>query len=152
MLYGTLALVVAALFAGAAIYISIAEHPARLQLPIEPLLAQWKPSYARGFTMQASLAVVGAVLAALAWWQSRDTLWLLGGAVLLANWPYTLLIIMPVNHRLNAIAPGSASEITTRADLVRWGRLHAVRAGLGSVSTALLAWAVVRAFAMAAAT
>ncbi len=151
MLYGILALVTAALFTGAAVYINLAEHPARLLLPIEPLLAQWKPSYARGFRMQASLAVVGAVLAVLAWWQLRDFLWLVGGAVLLTNWPYTLLVIMPVNHRLNAIAPGTASETTTRADLVRWGQLHAVRSALGVVATGLLAWAVIRAFVMAAA-
>jgi hypothetical protein len=146
MLYGILALITAALFAGAAVYINVAEHPARLLLPIEPLLAQWKPSYARGFTMQSSLAVVGAVFAGLAWWQMRDVLWLVGGAVLLANWPYTLLVIMPVNHRLNAIAPGTASDTTTRADLVRWGQLHAVRSTLGIVATALLAWAAIRAF------
>ena len=138
MLYGLLALIVAAAFAGAAIYINVAEHPARLQLPIGPLLTQWKPSYGRGFTMQASLAVVGSLLGGLAWWRSGQALWLPGAAVLLANWPYTLLVIMPVNRRLNATDPARADEVTTRRDLIRWGRLHAVRSLLGVFATVLL--------------
>jgi len=62
MLYGHLSLVVAALFTGAAFYINFAEQPARLQLRDAPLLAEWKLAYQRGFVMQATLAVVGAVL------------------------------------------------------------------------------------------
>ena len=143
MIWGLLALVIAAAFAGAAIYINVAEHPARLGLPVGALLTQWKPSYKRGFAMQASLAVLGGVLGALAWWKTGDGLWLGGAVVLVANWPFTLLVIMPTNLRLMATAPESADAVT-RSLLERWGRLHAVRSTLGAIATALLLVAALR--------
>ena len=146
MLFGLLALVAAAAFTGAAFYISVAEQPARLGLAPGPLLAQWKLSYARGYVMQASLAVIGGVLGVLAGWQTGGWLWVLGGALLLTNWPYTLLVILPVNRQLNAIDPGSATE-DTRALIQRWGVLHGVRSVLGAASTTTFLAAVAAAHA-----
>ena len=127
MFVGPLALVATALFAGAAIYISVAEQPARMALDDRAALAEWRPAYERGARMQASLAIVGFLLGLGAWWQSGAWLWLVGAVVLVANWPYTLVCIMPVNRRLMAIEPGPDS----RALMQLWGRLHAGRSLLG---------------------
>lgn len=136
MLAGHLALTVAALFTGAAFYINVAEQPARLKLDDRALLAQWKPSYARGFVMQASLAVIGFLLGVAAWWTTGNLLWLAGALTLVANWPFTLFAIMPTNHRINAVSPEEAGPASRR--LIRqWGGLHAVRTALGAVATLL---------------
>jgi hypothetical protein len=139
MLIGHLALIAAALFAGAAIYVSIAEHPARLSLDDDAALRQWKPSYARGKVMQAGLASIGGVLALWIWWHSLNQLWLIGALLLLANWPFTLLVILPVNRRLEAAAQADSE---TRALLERWGRLHAIRSDLGAAATLVMFFAL----------
>jgi len=136
MLLGHLALTVAAIFTGAAFYINFAEQPARLSLDDPALLTEWKPSYARGFAMPEPLAVLGFLLGAATWVITTDWLWLLGGLVLLANWPYTLLVIMPVNNVLNETDPDTAGP-TTRVLIEKWGRLHAGRTALGTLSTLL---------------
>jgi hypothetical protein len=138
---GHLALVFAAAFAGAAFYINFAEHPARLGLDDRNLLKQWKPSYDAGYTMQASLAAASGILGLLTAWLSRDWQWVVGAILILANWPYTLLGIMPTNHRLKAIAEGDAGP-ASRALLQTWAKLHTVRTILGIAATSAYLWAL----------
>lgn len=129
----------AALFAGAALYISLVEHPARMGLETVLAARQWAPSYQRATWMQAPLAVLGFAAGAAAWLAGGGVAWLVAALLLGAVVPFTFLFIMPTNHAL--LAPerdlGSAE---TRALLETWGRLHAVRTGLGLLATVLCLW------------
>jgi hypothetical protein len=140
MIAGQLTLIVAAVFAGAALYVSFAEQPARLHLDDRSLLVEWKPSYKRGFAMQAPLAIAGFVLGLLAWWRVNDWRWLLGAAVLVANWPYTLVAIMPTNRAIAATDPARPGP-QARDLIEKWGWLHAVRTALGFAATMIFLWA-----------
>jgi len=132
------ALVATALFAGAALYVALVEHPARLDAGAETALAQWRPSYRRGKRMQASLAVVGAAAALLdGVFGSGDGLSILAGLLLAAAIPFTLLVIYPTNRKLEESSRlGSDPETLTL--LQTWGRLHWVRVALGLAAFLLL--------------
>ena len=136
-----LALITAAVFAGAAIYVNVAEQPARLVLDDRALLAEWKPSYTRGKYMQASLAIVGTALGLAAWYLTGRWQWALGAALMLAPWPWTLFVIMPVNHVLEA-TPVEQANAETRALIEKWGTLHAGRTALGIAATLVYLWAI----------
>jgi hypothetical protein len=133
MLFGQLALLTAAVFAGAALYINVAEQPARLELDHRSLLAEWKPAYKRGMAMQASLAILGFLFGLAAWWQTGHAGWVVGALLMIANWPFTLLAIRPTNDKLMATEPSEAGP-ETRAMIEKWGSLHAVRTALGGAA------------------
>jgi hypothetical protein len=128
-----LALIVAALFTGAAIYISLVHQNSRMVLGDEALLAEWKPAYKRGYAMQAPLAAVGFLLGVFAWFQTGAVLHFVGALLLMTNWPYTLLVLMPVNRQLEQTEPHAAGP-QSRALIEKWGRLHDVRSLLGLAS------------------
>src|ERR1700732_5149127 len=90
------------MFAGAAVYVSLVEHPARLSCGTRLALSEWKPSYKRGTVMQTSLAMTGSVLAILSWWLDKNAAWLIGGALLFAVVPFTLIVIFPTNRQLES--------------------------------------------------
>jgi Domain of unknown function (DUF1772) len=140
MVIGLLALMAAAIFFGAAFYVSVVEQPARLMLDDRALLAEWKPAYKRGAAMQAPLALLGFVLGMIAWWQSSHPGFLIGAIAIIAPWPWTLLGIKPTNDALLATDPERAGA-ASRARIVKWGTLHAVRTALGAIASLALLWA-----------
>jgi hypothetical protein len=140
MTIGLLALTVAAIFTGAAIYVNVAEQPARLLLDDHALVSEWKPSYKRGAAMQASLALVGGVLGSIAWWQTAQAGFLSGAIAMIAPWPWTLIAIKPTNDALLATEPEKAGP-PTRALVVKWSALHAVRTAMGALATVAFLWA-----------
>ncbi len=129
----TIATLSSGLFAGAAVYINLVEHPARMETGIRPALTEFAPSYKRATVTQVSLAAAG-FLSALAAWRSRsDARWLIGGGLLVAVIPFTALVILPTNKKL--LDPATADDLDLAEELLtRWGRLHAVRSVLSLAS------------------
>ncbi|MVZ97542.1 DUF1772 domain-containing protein [Sphingorhabdus sp. IMCC26285] len=139
MLTGLIALTFAAAFFGAALYINVAEHPARMLLDDRNALAQWSPSYARAFNLQGGLAVLSGLAGFASAWFTGNWHWAIGAVLMIANWPYTLFGILPLNNRLNAISLDQAGP-ETRAMLERWNRLHRVRTILSGIAVAGYLW------------
>ena len=129
----------AALFAGAALYINVAEHPARMALETRSAALQWAPSYERATWMQAPLAVLSCLGGIGAWLMGAGAGWLVAAVLIGAVVLFTLIGIMPTNHKL--LAPGrDLGSTETRTLLERWGRLHAVRTTLSVLATLLYLW------------
>ena len=137
--YGPIAIFCNGLFAGAAAYVTLVEHPARMQCGTALAATVFGPSYRRGTVMQALLAGVACVAALLEWRASGFAGWLVGGILIGAVIPFTLIVIFPTNNKL--LDPGlDRSSDRARALLTKWGRLHAVRTGLSLVALVLLLW------------
>jgi Domain of unknown function (DUF1772) len=138
MLLELIATLCAGLFAGAAIYVNLVEHPARLECGTALAISQFGPSYRRATVMQASLAALGLVAAVGAWLEGRGLVVLIAGLLLGLVIPFTLIVILPTNKALldPSLDRDSAEAATL---LVRWGRLHAVRSILSAVAFGVLA-------------
>ena len=99
---------------GAAVYISLVEHPARMECGVEIALAEFSPSYRRATVMQATSAAVGMISSIAAWLAGATFWWLVGGIVLGAVIPFTLIVILPTNKQLLSPALDRRSAQTQR--------------------------------------
>jgi Domain of unknown function (DUF1772) len=139
MLLLVVATLATALFAGAAVYVSVVEHPARVSCGPDVALREFGPSYKRGAVMQASLALIGCATGLAAGWQLGDRLVALAAVLLGLLIPFTLIVILPTNNRL--LDPTLVSQSSEAARLLaRWGRLHAVRTVVSVVVLVALLW------------
>jgi hypothetical protein len=124
----------AALFAGASLYINVVEHPARMGLETRAAAQQWAPSYKRATWLQAPLAVSSFLCGGSLWLLGAGGGWLVAAVLVGLVVPFTFGVIMPTNHRL--LAPGrDLTSPETRELLIRWGQLHAVRTALSLAGT-----------------
>jgi len=121
------------IFTGAAIYVNVVEHPARMSCGLKVALMEWAPSYKRATAMQASLAVLGWGLSLAAWFFGANTLILVAGSILGVVVPFTLLVIMPTNKKLLALYSQNSTD-DARMLLDRWNKLHMARSALSLAS------------------
>jgi hypothetical protein len=129
----------AALFSGAALYINLVEHPARMGLDTRAAATQWSPSYKRATWMQAPLALLSFLGGAGVWLMGAAVGWLVAGVLIGLVVPFTIFVIMPTNHKL--MTPGrDLGSAETRSLLASWGKLHAVRTALSLLAMVLYTW------------
>jgi hypothetical protein len=129
------------IFAGAALYISLVEQPARLSCGIAVAVTEWRRSYRRATIMQAPLAIVGSLLAFASWWIGKDSAWLIGGILLFSVIPFTLVVIFPTNRALESDNLDLSSSNAERL-MRQWSALHAVRVGLSLVAFLIFLFAL----------
>jgi Anthrone oxygenase len=129
----TVALFASGIFTGAAVYITLVEHPARMECGTKLAATEFGPSYRRAAVMQASLAAIGFIAATAAWLMGASAWWLVGGLLLGSVIPFTLIAIMPTNTELKTPDLDKESERTLHL-LTKWGRLHAVRSLLSWIA------------------
>src|SRR5712691_1912831 len=138
-----LATLAAGLFAGAALYVTAVEHPARMSCGSVLAVTEFRPSYERGAIMQATLALTGALAAMVRWGLGGHIGWLVGGLLLGAVVPFTLIVIMPTTELLLDVSLDLNSPESS-ALLRRWGRPHAVRSAASLVAFLIFVLLLVR--------
>src|SRR6266481_2853153 len=137
-----IAVLMCALFTGAAVYITFVEHPARMQCGVEIAATQFAPSYRRATLMQATCAALGLLASLAASLAGASFWWLIAGDLLGAVIPFTLIALLPTSKRLLSQTLDRQSVEAERL-LERWGRLHAARSVLSGVSRLLFLYLLV---------
>jgi Anthrone oxygenase len=129
-------------FFGVALYISLVQQPAALELGTGFAGRYFPAMYRRAAPLQVTLAFAGTLASLWCWWRGAGGAWLVGALLLFAVVPFTLIAILPVTNRLldDRRAP-DAADIDTL--LRRWSVLHAVRTALSGAAFALLLMAMV---------
>jgi hypothetical protein len=126
-----LAIFCCGVFFGAALYISLVQHPAALETGNEFAARFFRPMYRRAAVLQASLALVGCASAIPAWLSGAGELWLAAAILIGSVVPFTLIVIKPINDALLQNRD-AASEVG--ALLTRWGYLHWARTVAGGLA------------------
>lgn len=120
-------------FFGAAVYISVAQHPAMLEAGTGVGGRFFPPMYRRAAPMQVLLAIIGTLTGVLAWVLGGSFLSLVGAIFLGSVIPVTLLIIKPINDvLLDPNHDPNASD--TEGLLQRWGSRHWLRSVVSGIS------------------
>jgi hypothetical protein len=137
---GLFAFAAACAFVGAALYVNFVEQPARLALDPQWMVREWVRSNRWGFVLLSALAVLSALLAYVDYALTRDARLIIGGTIILASWPYTYFVIIPVNVWLCTI-PADAAPSAARELMRDWGLLEWGQTAIGLAACWMFAWA-----------
>ena len=137
-----LALFLCGTFFGAAVYISIAQHPATMKAGIPFAAAFFPPMYGLAAPMQIVSALGGTLAGIGMWFFGGSLLWLVGAILLVFVIPYTIIILKPINDQL-LDTRAKRSDAETEKLLNLWAPRHWVRSIASALSFATYLWASV---------
>jgi hypothetical protein len=139
MISGTLALALAAAFTGASFYVNWVEQPARLKLDDAALLSEWGPSDSRGVAFLVGLALLAAIAGFIAYFDTQDVRWAIGGVLMILSWPYAFFVMSPLDNQVRSLRGGDVGA--ARALVRQWGIVESGLTALGAVAVLVLLWA-----------
>ncbi|KAN0037569.1 hypothetical protein ACTFIV_002922 [Dictyostelium citrinum] len=163
------ALISGAMYAGISVYVQIVEHPARSTLPTEFAVNEWRESYKKAAPFQSALATISGIASMLTFGSiakascktinkaivkaTEDSVrhcchcnglgWLLSGGLMLSMIPFTMLLIMPINKKLQSKELDTFAD-DTRQLLAQWGELHSVRSVISLSAVAIMGLKIFR--------
>ena len=136
ILFQKLALLTASFFFSDCLYISLIEHPARMLCTPEVALKQWQQSYPRAAILQVIFLFIGTISALISYFLIHDIAWLIGGAFLFINFPFTFVFLMPTNKKLLRTSDEKLAKIL----LETWGKGHFIRTIFSFCGVLIMAW------------
>ena len=126
----------AAFFAGGGLFVSMVLYPAMVT-DMASAVYQFGNMYRHAAPWQGSNAIACFLSAAIVSALTGDWWWVIGGLLVGASVPFTLLVMMPVNNRLlDEKAPPTPEKAAPL--LKHWGRLHWVRNILSTLGLAVM--------------
>src|SRR5512139_3470479 len=97
-----LAALASGLFTGGALFIHFVEHPARMELGPALGVPSFAAMYKRAAKMQPLLAFFSFFGGVAAWFAGANGWWLIGGIIMGSLFPYTMVMMLPLNKELTA--------------------------------------------------
>jgi hypothetical protein len=135
------AIVLCGIFAGGANYVSIVEQYARINSQPASALDTFKTIFHRAAKFQIPLLIVSSICALIAWYLSGQLFWMFGAIAMIIIIPFTLIGLMPLNHKLLA-AETTSDNLSGMLSL--WGKYQLVRTLLANIAFILYVLAAIR--------
>ena len=137
-----IATIAAGLWAGISLYIAIVEHPSALRVGVQFATEYFRTMSKRTAPLMMILAAIGGVAAIYTWIQGADRLWLIGGSLLLIQFPFTAIFIVPTNIRLLKVDAAESNELAAALH-ARLSLLDSIRSILGFPPFLIFVWLLV---------
>jgi hypothetical protein len=133
----------ATFFCGAAFYVTLVEHPARIQQGTAFALQEFVAALPRVRALQRGLAICSILGSLVLGLQTHDRLWFAGTGAMFLILPFTWLALTPINSRLLKWPPEGDLSVAEGL-LVLWGRRHMVRDVLSLLGSIIFVYILMR--------